>query len=208
MDPLIKGGLLGCVLALMVGPVFFMILNTSVKKGFLPAAMLAAGVLISDLLFVLLTYYGSSYLHFIRQHEHSVGFAGGLLILAFGLYTLTRKAVVTADALEEIDDSRTRAVDIAKGFMMNSLNPAALLFWLGVAGTMSIDLKFKGIYALLFYSGTLGVVFATDLAKAWIASRIRGVLNASWLIWMNRISGFALCLYGMYILGELFTHFQ
>ncbi len=204
MEFFIKGLLLGCALALLVGPVFFMILNTSLKKGFLPASMLAVGVLLSDLLYVLLTYFGSSYIRLIQEHENLVGAAGGILILSFGLYTLTRKAVITVDALEEIDDSQTRAVDVVKGFMMNTLNPGALLFWLGVAGTISINLEFSRLNALFFYSGTLSTVFLSDLAKAWIATKIRRWIQASLLIWMNRISGLALCAYGIYMLSVLF----
>src|SRR5688572_5162560 len=143
IEPFIKGILLGGVLALLVGPVFFMIINTSIKKGFLPASMLAFGVLISDALFVVITYYGSSLLFYLKEYDHIVGISGGLLIFTFGIFTFFKKASVSADALEFIDDSKTRAIDVVKGFMMNTLNPSALLFWLGVAGTVSLEVKFQ-----------------------------------------------------------------
>ncbi|MBK6639775.1 MAG: LysE family transporter [Bacteroidetes bacterium] len=61
-EPIISGLLLGGVLALLVGPVFFMIINTSIKKGVLPASMLAVGVLLSDAFFAALTFFGSSFI--------------------------------------------------------------------------------------------------------------------------------------------------
>ena len=205
LEAIISGILLGSVLALLVGPVFFMIINTSIKKGFLPASMLAVGVLISDALFVVLTYFGSSVLFYLKSYDYVVGFSGGLLITAFGVFTFFKKPTVTADALEMIDDSKTRAIDVVKGFTMNSLNPSALLFWLGVAGTISLKEHYHGWYSFAFYSATLGVVFSTDLLKAWIAARLKGIITANFLVWMNRISGLALAAYGIFMIVKIFA---
>jgi threonine/homoserine/homoserine lactone efflux protein len=206
LQPVISGIILGGVLALLVGPVFFMIINTSIKKGFLPASMLAVGVLISDGLYVALTYFGSSLLFYLQEYNHIVGLSGGLLILTFGIFTFFKKAAVTADALEVVDDSKTRLIDVVKGFTMNSLNPSALLFWLGVAGTITVNHQFNGTHAFIFYSSTLGTVFGTDLLKAYVASRLKGIITSTFLLWMNRISGLALSAYGIYMLINIFTH--
>ena len=204
-EPVINGLLLGGVLALLVGPVFFMIINTSIKKGFLPASMLALGVLLSDSLFVILSYYGSSFLFYIQEYDTIVGTAGGLLILTFGIFTFFKEATIKAEALEVIDDSKTRAIDVIKGFMMNTLNPSALLFWLGVAGNLTLKEHYTGYNAFLFYGSTLGMVFATDLLKAWVATLLKGKINGKFLLWMNRISGLALCAYGLYMIIKIFT---
>ncbi len=206
VEPIISGVLLGGLLALLVGPVFFMIINTSIKKGFLPASMLAFGVLLSDGLFVVLTYYGSSLLFYMQEYNQVVGISGGLLILGFGIVTFFKDATINAEALEVIDDSKTRAIDVIKGFTMNTLNPSALLFWLGVAGTISVKEHFTGYNALLFYGSTLGMVFGTDLLKAWVSTRLKGIITGKFLLWMNRISGLALSCYGIYMIVKIFTH--
>lgn len=200
LEAILSGILLGGLLSLLVGPVFFMLINTSIKKGFLPASMLALGVVLSDALFVVLTFYGSSFLLYIQEYNHVIGFTGGFLILTFGIFTYRKKPSVHADALEIVDDSKTRLIDIVKGFTMNTLNPSALLFWLGVAGTITVNSKFTGTGTLVFYSSTLGMVFGTDLMKSWIASKLKGLINAKFLITMNRISGVALAAYGIYMI--------
>ena len=204
-EPVISGIILGGVLALLVGPVFFMIINTSIKKGVLAASMLAIGVLLSDGFFVALTYFGSSFLSYLQEYKKIVGISGGVLILAFGIFTFFKEASVKADALEMIDDSKTRMIDVIKGFTMNTLNPSALLFWLGVAGTITVNNHFTGYHALLFYTSTLGVVFGTDLLKAYVASKLKGIITGSFLLWMNRISGIALAAYGTYMIINIFT---
>ncbi len=205
VEPVISGILLGGLLALLVGPVFFMIINTSIKKGFLPASMLAFGVLLSDALFVILTYYGSSFLFYMKEHDDVIGICGGLLILGFGVGTYFKDATIKAEALEVIDDSKTRAIDVIKGFTMNTLNPSALLFWLGVAGTITVKDNYTGYNAMLFYGSTLGMVFGTDLLKAWVSTRLKGIITGKFLMWMNRISGLALSIFGIYMIVKIFT---
>lgn len=205
IEPIISGILLGGVLALLVGPVFFMIINTSIKKGFLPASMLAFGVLLSDALFVVLSYYGSSFIFYMKEYNHIVAICGGLLILTFGIFTFFKQPKVSADALEVIDDSKTRAIDVIKGFSMNTLNPSAFLFWIGVAGTISLKENYEAMHTLIFYSVTLGMVFSTDLLKAWIATRLKGFITSKFLVWMNRISGLALGAYGVFMITKVLT---
>jgi len=205
IEAVLSGIILGSVLALLVGPVFFMLINTSVKKGFLPASMLALGVLISDAMFVTLTYFGSAWLFYLKEYDKIVGISGGLLILTFGIFTFLKKASVKVDALEVIDDSKTRIIDIVKGFSMNTLNPSVLLFWLGVAGTITVHDKLIGWYALVFYCSTLSMVFGTDLLKAYVASRLKGIITGKFLLWMNRISGAALAGYGIYMILNIFS---
>lgn len=199
-EAIISGIILGGLLALLVGPVFFMLINTSIKKGFLPASMLALGVVLSDAFYVVLTFYGSTLLIHLKEYDHQVGIAGGILILIFGIFTFIKKPSVHADALEIVDDSKTRIIDIIKGFTMNTLNPSALLFWLGVAGTITVNHRFTGSATAVFYTATLTTVFCTDLLKSWIASRLKGIINARFLIAMNRISGVALGAYGIYMI--------
>lgn len=199
-EAIISGLLLGGVLAFMVGPVFFLIINTSVKKGFLPAAMLAVGVLLSDAMFVIMTWYGSSLIFYMKEHDRAIGIAGGLLILAFGIFTFLRQPTVHADALEIPDDSKTRIIDIIKGYTMNTLNPSVLLFWIGVAGMITVNEHITGSYSMLFYCCTLGMVFSTDLLKAWAASRLKGVITGTILLWMNRVAGLALGCFGSYMI--------
>ena len=46
----------GFILSLMIGPLFFVLLETSLTKGIKAAIALDIGVLISDLLYILIAY--------------------------------------------------------------------------------------------------------------------------------------------------------
>jgi threonine/homoserine/homoserine lactone efflux protein len=203
ISAVLQGLSLGLVLAMMIGPVFFMLLNTSIKKGFKPAAYLAAGVALSDLLFILIAQFGSSHAGTIGSHDKIIGWGGGILLVIFGLISIFKKAEVSAEALELPDDSKTLLIDTGKGFMMNTLNPFVLIFWLGVAGALHNGAIKSSREQALFFTMVIITVFGTDLLKAFLASRLKKLLTAQFLLWLNRISGIGLILFGIRLISKL-----
>ena len=58
MEVILNGVLSGIVLAFLIGPVFFTILQTSIERGFGSGALVAVGVSLSDAFYISLTYMG------------------------------------------------------------------------------------------------------------------------------------------------------
>ena len=58
MGIVLNGLKFGIALAILVGPVFFTIIQTSVEKGFSKGALVAFGVSASDILCVVICYFG------------------------------------------------------------------------------------------------------------------------------------------------------
>ncbi len=197
LEAVLDGMALGGVLALMIGPVFFMIINTSLKKGFTPAIYMALGVMLSDAMFITFAFFGSTYIRNFNLHNVLVGLIAGGILIVFGLVNLLKKPTVSAEALELPDDSKTFFIDTVKGFMMNTLNPFAFIFWMGVAGTMSVKESFSHFHLMVFFSVTLITIFSTDLLKAYLASRLKRIITPNFLLWMNRSTGIVLILYGI-----------
>lgn len=197
LEAVLEGVALGGVLALMIGPVFFLLINTSLKKGLIPAIYMALGVLLSDAMFITLAYFGSTYIRNFNLHNFYIGLVAGIILIVFGLINLLKKPTVAAQALELTDDSKTYFVDIVKGFMLNTLNPFALIFWMGVAGTVSVKESFSHIHLLVFFTATLLTIFATDFLKAFLASRLKKIITPTFLLWMNRLTGAVLLIYGI-----------
>ena len=51
--------LIGFFMAFMIGPVFFMLLQTSILKGAKAAIIFDLGVILGDITFILISYFGS-----------------------------------------------------------------------------------------------------------------------------------------------------
>lgn len=204
IEAITTGFLLGCVLTLLIGPVFFMLLNTSIRKGFMPAAHLAFGVFLSDLVFVIIAYLGSNTLAIVQSNQMWVGIIGGGILIVFGIINIAKKPHIPGADLELPDDSKTLWIDTGKGFMMNALNPFVLIFWLGVSSSLTAKQQLSSTYSIVFFGSALITIFATDLLKAFLAIRLKKLIKPSFLLWLNRLSGLGLMTYGVRMIVKLF----
>ncbi len=204
IDPVIKGLALGLIITMMIGPVFFFIIHTSIRNGFIAAAFAAAGVMLSDALFILVAYFGSSFVLYLNDHIHVASIAGGIIIASYGFILIFRERKISGLSLEDIKDTATHALFVAKGFMLNVVNPSVLLFWIVVASTVPAREQFSRQETILFYGCTLATVLSTDLLKGYLAGKLKNIVTPRFLRRMNRISGTALMVYGVSMIVRLF----
>ncbi len=195
-DALISGIVLGLTLAMLIGPVFFMLIDLSIKKGFTDAFYLALGVVLCDALFVLLTYLSSSSLQLMDRFRLEVGWAGGLLMIGFGLVYLLRKPRIRSGDVDLPDYASSPLKEAAKGFSLNLLNPFVALFWIGVAAGVAVR-GYSEAQIHAFYIVVLSTVFLTDLLKAKVAIQMRRYVTPSRFRILHRISGFGLIAFGI-----------
>lgn len=195
-EAIVSGMVLGVVLAFLIGPVFFLLLDTSIKKGFKVAAYLALGVMLSDAFFIIITYFSSSAIQLMQDYKTEIGIGGGVLLIIFGVLNFIKKPHIKATELDLADDRRSLWIDTSKGFMMNLLNPFTLLFWIGVSGGVAVKFQSSDMHTVIFYSVVLATVLATDLLKAWLAAKLKRFLKPGVLVMVNKISGIGLILFG------------
>lgn len=196
-DAVLKGIGLGLIVSLMVGPVFFLLISTSIKRGFTPAALIAIGVMCNDAFFITIAYFGSAVLLYLDQHQSAASIIGGVIIAAYGVALAFKKAQVQAASLDVPEENMKKRIYLVKGFLLNSINPSVLLFWIVVASTIPVREGYSGSQVLIFYAATLSTILSTDFIKAYSASRLRNIVTSKFLVWMNRIAGSALIIYGL-----------
>jgi threonine/homoserine/homoserine lactone efflux protein len=83
--------IIGFFMAFMIGPVFFMLIQTSILKGARAAIVFDLGVIIGDLTFILIAYYGSRPLLEKIKDDPRLFFIGGLVLVIYGLITYFNK---------------------------------------------------------------------------------------------------------------------
>ncbi len=203
LEAIVSGLTLGFVLSLMVGPVFFLLIDTSIKKGFKRAIWLAVGVLMSDAFYVAITYFSSVASGVMNNYQWEIGWAGGVLLIVFGMVTILKKPHIKSSELDLAENGSSAWVEMLKGFLMNFLNPFVLIFWLGVSGSVSSGKSFTYMHTVIFFVAVLSTVFFTDILKAWTASKLRAFLKPSLLIWVNRVSGTGLFLFGVRMIYKM-----
>ena len=198
IEIVLNGIQFGFVLALLIGPVFFSILQASVEKGFWVGVLVALGVSASDLVYVLICYFGLS--AFVTQPgvKYFMGLFGGVILLAFGAYHLLIKSRRRDfNNPGAIRDTRT-ARYLAKGFLINSMSPMVPLFWIGATSIATLDFGYQaGGQFGLFFAGVLGTALATDVGKAYLAGKLREYITHRVLVLMNVTVGVVLSVFGV-----------
>ena len=211
MSAFIEGLGFGFVLAIMTGPIFFVLLQTALEEGFRSGMMVVLGIFFSDVLFVGMLYFGLGTITSITDSpdfDFYLQMIGGVILVSFGLGTLLGKSPevpnhldtsnVTGDDIATHNFKRSSALGLwFKGFAVNTFNPTTVLFWIGAA-TIRVDSDgFDSTQFLLFGIGILIVVFITDSVKAWLAKIIRWWLKPKYMLMLRRVSGSALLLFGV-----------
>lgn len=196
MAALRDGFFVGFALAFLIGPVFFLLIQTSIEQGFKLAAVLALGVALSDACFIIVAEIGSNLFFTNKALAGYVGYGGGAILIAFGIVNFFKKATKPATL---VSSKGAFFKTFVKGFALNSLNPFVLIFWLGVAGSIVGKNYNTGLH-FVFYTSIILTVFTTDIFKIYLASKLQKLLTGHVLIWMNRVSGLALIGFGIRII--------
>ncbi len=230
-EPISKGVALGLALAFSFGPGFFALINTGIKNGFKPAAFLAFGIFLSDLLLVILTFIllslGASSFISDEKNQLFIGIIGGIVLIVYGSFNFYNKPPKTdAEASDNTNvnhlnidtDIHTQAEKVlikkipqnnsspfwmgVKGFFLNLFNPFVWLLWLAAA--MGNNFGFSTAKVVVFFSCCLGTVLTFDLLKAFLANKIKHFLTERLMKIINYISGIILIIFGLYIITKLF----
>ncbi|MBK8041389.1 MAG: LysE family translocator [Haliscomenobacter sp.] len=203
----IDGIKIGLVLCLMVGPLFFTLVQTGVEEGLRAGTMVGLGIWMSDLLYIFAVYGGMSYLSQFTARDHfstTVGIAGSAVLTLFGLValmTVPKNLYVQDDALALRAHPPTSYLSLwLKGFLINTINPFTIFFWMGLMSTVIVRDDLSRSDALLFFGGIMGMVVSGDFLKVFMAKRIRAVLRPVHLLWLRKVSGAALIVFGIALL--------
>ena len=191
----------GLILALLVGPVFFTIIQTSVERGFWNGVLVSLGVSLSDIVYVLICYLGMAQVLENGEFRMFLGYSGGTILILFGLYHLFIKSRKSRhfDAKAPIEKGLFRYV--LKGFVINGLSPMVPIFWIGVVSIASLDLGYtSGLNYSIFFISLLATVLFTDVVKAYLANKLRSLVTRRFMTIMNVTLGILLIVFGSRLL--------
>lgn len=168
---------LGFLLSFMIGPVFFVLLETSALKGFRAALSFNIGVIIADILFILAAYFSSYQLLENLSNQPGLYVFGGAILLVYGITTFFKKGVKTRlDVTIKVTKGDYLEL-FAKGFLLNFINIGVLVFWLGIIIIVGPSLDNKPPRIRVFFGTMLATYFITDVFKILLAKQLKRKLT-------------------------------
>lgn len=189
----------------MLGPAFFMLLETSIKKGARAALSLDAGVLFSDVVYIGIAYFFYNEVSSLTEGNNKgwIQVVGGAILITFAIITAikTPKEDVKVDFIEKVHKPRDYWFLFLKGFVLNAVNPMVIFYWFGVitiAGS-KIDSD-ASTDILLFITVILSTFFCFDLLKIFGAKKLRPFITPFVMKQMNRFTGSILVIFGVVLI--------
>ncbi|MBC8301969.1 MAG: LysE family transporter [Pelagibacterales bacterium] len=169
---------IGIVLSFTIGPVFFTVIETSISKGVKAAIFLDIGVVISDLVFFVIAFFGtSSLLSSIEENTSSWYFLGGVLLATYGgvslIKILQEKNKTENKEGANLDDTPSFLKLATKGFLLNIINVVVLFYWVGIILYFGPQLEMEKHKIALFFVVIVTTYFGVDLGKIYLAQQLK-----------------------------------
>jgi threonine/homoserine/homoserine lactone efflux protein len=193
-------------LSIMIGPAFFVLLETSITKGIRAALSFDAGILVSDLFYILLAYLFFKEVSALTQGENEgyLKIIGGSLFIIYGSIYFFKKPTIAENGKFSSDVRNTRDYFMLffKGLILNMTNPMVIFYWFSVMTLGAKSQYDESIPApmLIYLSILLGVFFSIDILKIFAAKKLRPFVTTSVLKSLNQIIGTILFIFGIIIL--------
>jgi threonine/homoserine/homoserine lactone efflux protein len=191
----------------MIGPVFFVLLETSVVKGFRAALFFDLGVVLADIVFITIAFFSSYRLIQTIKDDPALFIFGGLVMLTYGIISfINNRKEARKIKIDEIDPkelAKTNYVSLfVKGFFLNFINIGVLGFWLAILITIGPQLELKTSRMLTFFSTLIITYFVTDIFKILLAKQLRNQLNPKNILLIKKFISIVLIVSGIFLLSQ------
>ncbi|WP_166959888.1 LysE family translocator [Yeosuana marina] len=196
----------GILLAFTIGPVFFVLLETSVTKGFKSALIFDLGVMLADILFILVAFYSTNKLLDKIKDDPNFLVFGGVLLIVYGLISFIKTSKSFRDIVKEyhrIDIQKKYGKLFLKGFLLNFINIGVLLGWVGfIVIANSLSESKEGVIVFLFT--ILATYFLVDLIKIAISKKLKNKLTPRLIFKTKKIIALVILGFGVLLLVQAF----
>lgn len=197
-EDLLKAIPIGISLAFMIGPVFFMLLHTSIVKGIRAAIVFNLGVVLGDVVFILMAYFGSHQLLVRLKDDPNLFLLGGMILFVYGVTMYVKKAtIIVQDEDLVIPESRNYYKLFLKGFLLNFINIGVLAFWLLLLVGFGSNLEMDGNRIFNFFLAILITYFLVDLGKIVLAKQLQSKLTPPIIYKIKKGMGILIMFFGL-----------
>lgn len=198
---------LGFMLSLVfIGPIFFLLIETSFCRGHRHALALDFGVITADILCIVAAYFASADLvNLIDKHP---GFyrITALIILVYGIFMMVTKTQMHV-ANEKKIISQNYLKTFVNGFLFNILNVGVILFWL--VTVISVRNEYPDLQNFLLYiSLVIATYLVIDLLKILLAKQFHYKLTQNLANKIRKTVGIILIIFSFFIFLQSYKKFN
>ena len=195
----------GIFLSFMVGPVFFILLETSIIKGFRAALVFDLGVILGDIVFIGIAYLGSYRLIQSLKDKPALFIFGGILMLVYGIISFVRLKKEEKINTEAIDNEIIRknyGSLFFKGFLLNIINIGVLGFWLAIIISVGPKLEMQTSRMTTFFISVIVSYLLIDCIKIVLAKQLKTKLTPNNILKIKKGISIVMMIFGMVLITQ------
>lgn len=200
----------GFLLAFTIGPVFFVLLETSITKGFRAAMVFDAGVVFGDFVFILIAYFSTNQILERLKDDPGLFIFGGVIMLTYGIISFIKEK---KNFLKKRDEEQVEEDNIPKnnylglffkGFFLNFINIGVLAFWMGIIIVFGPKLNMETDRIVSFIAVIILTYFAVDILKIMVAKQLKSRLTPNNIYKIKRVISVILMIFGSFLIVQGF----
>lgn len=198
---------LGFMLSVVfIGPIFFLLIETSFTRGPKHALSLDFGVITADILCIVLAYFASADL--IELIDKHPGFyrITAFIILIYALFMMNSKTKMHVAGEEKLI-SQNYFKTFLNGFLLNILNIGVVLFWLVTVISVRSSYPETSDF-ILYISVVIGTYLLIDFVKIFLAKQFHDRLTQKVANTIRKVVGVILVLFSIIIFLQSFKKFN
>jgi L-lysine exporter family protein LysE/ArgO len=195
----------GILISMMLGTVFFALIQNSIDNGYKSGLVIALGVVCSDLFFISMAVLGTSFLPDIPKMPFYSSLLGGLLLLIFGLVSIFRtnpKLVYPKTKLGHLGYYFTT------GFLLNVLNPVNFLIWVALVAKLRSEYSYSEGQIYFYLASSLLGIFIAEGLISFLAQKLQRLFTPKLLHRINQLTGVIFVVFSFRLFyGAFFLYF-
>ncbi|MEY4038053.1 MAG: hypothetical protein RIR67_363 [Bacteroidota bacterium] len=195
----------GIFLSFMIGPVFFILIETSITKGFRAALAFDLGVVLGDIFFIGVAYLGSYRLIASLKDKPALFIFGGIVMVAYGIISfvkLKKQAKIQYEAIDDEIIKKNYGSLLAKGFFLNVINIGVLGFWLAIIISVGPKLDMQTPRMLTFFTSVIVSYLLVDCLKIVLAKQLKSKLTPTNILKIKKGISIVLIVFGVALMAQ------
>ena len=205
INDLVTGIPWGIFLSFMIGPVFFILLETSITKGFRAALAFDLGVVLGDVFFIGVAYLGSYRLISSLKDKPALFIFGGIVMVAYGIISfvkLKKQSKIQYEAIEDEIIKKNYGSLFVKGFFLNVINIGVLGFWLAIIISVGPKLEMQTPRMLTFFTSVILTYLVVDCLKIVLAKQLKSKLTPTNILKIKKGISIVLIVFGLVLMVQ------
>jgi threonine/homoserine/homoserine lactone efflux protein len=195
----------GIFLSFMIGPVFFVLLETSIIKGFRAALVFDLGVVLGDVFFIGVAYLGSYRMIQSLKDKPALFIFGGILMLFYGVISfvkLKKEEKVNTELIDKEIIRKDYGSLFLKGFFLNIINIGVLGFWLAIIISVGPKLEMQTSRMMTFFTSVIVMYLIIDCIKILLAKQLKTKMTPTNILKIKKGISIVLMIFGLVLITQ------